>query len=91
MLCGAIAYLMEFDTLIHLLVKTLACRAVRWVKGCIVAICASSSSYLSVSVRAGEAGIKHNLLQAFAIFPLEIADKGIISFPVRESVFFKLF
>ena len=56
---------------------------------CIIAIGTSASSDLAVSIRACKASVKHNLLQALAVLPLEIADKGIISFAVRESVFFK--
>ena len=58
-------------------------------KCCIIAIGTSASSNLAVSIRACKASVKHNLLQALAVLPLEIADKRIISFAVREYVFFE--
>jgi hypothetical protein len=81
---------MEFNALIHLLVKALACGAVRRMEGGIVTVGAPSPADLAVTVRAGEAGVQHYLLQTLAIFPLEITDKGIISFPIGETVFRKI-
>ena len=81
---------MEFNTLIHLLVKALACGAVRRVESGIVTVGAPSPADLAVTVRAGEAGIQHYLLQTLAIFPLEITYKGIISFPIGKGIFIKL-
>ena len=58
-------------------------------EGRIVAVCASAATDLAITVWACESGVQHNLLQALAVLPLEIADKGIVSFAVRESVFFE--
>lgn len=88
MLCGTIAYLMEFNTLIHLLMKTLSGRTVGWMERCIVTICTSSAPHFAISVRTGKASIQNYLLEALAIFPLEVAYEGIVSFPIREGVFF---
>lgn len=88
MLCGAIAYLMELYTFIQLLMKTLSGRAVGWMEGCIITICTSSPPHCTISVRTGEAGIQNYLLKTLAIFPLEVAYEGIVSFPIREFVYF---
>ena len=90
MLGRAVTHLMEFYAFIHLLVKGFAGRAVGGMKGCIVAIGTSASSYLSITIRAGEACIQHNFLKTLAVSLLEITDERIISFPVWESVFFKI-
>ena len=90
MFCCAIAHLVELDTFIHLLMKTLACRAVRWVECSIVAICASAASHLPVSVRAGEASIEYDLLESFAVLPFKVSYERIISFPFWETIFFKI-
>ena len=90
MLGGAISHLMEFDALVHLLVEAFAGCAVGRVEGRIVAVCTSSTSDLSVSVRASEPCVEHNLLQTLAVFPLEVSHEGVVSLTVRETVFFKL-
>ena len=90
MLCCAVAYLVKSDTLVHLLMEAFAGSAVSRMEGRVVAVCASSASYLSVSVRTGEAGVKHNLLQPFSILSLEKADERIISLPFRETIFLKI-
>ena len=59
-------------------------------KSRIIAVGTASAPYLSIAVRASEPRIKHNLLQALAILPPEIPDKGIIPFTFRETIFFKL-
>ena len=89
MLGSAIAHLVKFNTLVELLVQGFTSSAVGWMKGGVVTICTSSSSNLSVSVRAGESRIKNYLLQALTILPLEISYKRIISLPIRETIFFK--
>jgi hypothetical protein len=91
MLCGTITDLMKLHSLIQLAVKAFACSAVRGMKCSIIAICAASSPDLSVTVRTSEAGVKHDLLKAFTVFPLEISYKRIISFPVRKTISFKFF
>ena len=87
-LCSTIADLVEFNTFVQLLMQALAGSAVRRVEGSIVTICASSPTDLTVAVRTSKAGIQNYLLKPLAIFPFEIPHKGIISFSVRESVFF---
>ena len=89
MLGRAIAHLVEFNTLVELLVEGFAGSAVGWVEGCVVTICTSSPSYFSVAVRTGESRIKNYLLQALTVLPLEISYKRIISLPIRETIFFK--
>ena len=79
---------MKTYTLIQLLMQTFAGSAVRRMKSCIVTVCTTATANLTVTIGAGEAGIKDNLLQAFPVLPFEIADEGIVSFPIRESVFF---
>lgn len=86
MLCCTVADLVEFDTLVHLLVQAFACRAVSWMEGGVVAIGAATSAHLAVTVGAGEAGIKHNFLKAFAVFLFEISYKGIISLVVWKII-----
>ena len=86
MLRSTVADLMEFNTLIHLLVEALACRAVSWMEGGVVAIGAATSAHLAVTVGAGEAGIEYNFLKAFAVFLLEISYKGIISLVVWKII-----
>jgi hypothetical protein len=71
--------------------KRFAGGAIRWMKGSIVTICTSASTYFTISIRARKASIQHNLLETFAIFPLEITDERIISFSLRETVFLKSF
>lgn len=82
---------MKLYSLIHLLVKGFSRCAVRRMESRIIAIRATASADLPVAVRTGESGIKHNLLKTFAVSLLEIADKRIVSFPVRETIFFKFF
>ena len=90
MFCRAISDLMKFNTLIHLLMKTLAGGTVGRMKSGIVTICTSAPSDLAITVRTCKPSIKHNLLQTLAIFPLEISDKRIIPLPIRETIFLKL-
>ena len=89
MFCGAVSHLMELDALVHLPVEAFAGSTVGWVKCCVVAIGTSPTSHLSVAVGAGKSGVQHNLLQTLPIFPLEISDERIISFPIRETVLLK--
>ena len=86
MLCCTVADLVEFDTLVHLLMQAFACCAVGWMEGGIVTIGAATSAHLAVTIGAGEAGIEHNFLKAFAVFLLEISYKGIISLAVWEII-----
>ena len=90
MLCGPVADLVEFDALIHLLAEGLSCRAVGRMEGSVVTICAASPSHLAVTVGTGEAGIEYDLLKPLAVPALEISDKGIVSFPVREGIFLEI-
>jgi hypothetical protein len=86
----AVTHLMELYSLVHLLMETLACSAVGRMEGCIVAVGTSSAAYLSVTVRTCESGIKHDLLKTLAILALEIPYERIVSFPFRETIFFKI-
>ena len=86
MLRSAVADLVEFNTLVHLLVEAFACRAIGWMEGGIVTIGAAASANLAVTVGAGEAGIEHNFLKAFAVFLFEISYKGIISLVVWKII-----
>ena len=86
MLCCTVADLVEFDTLVHLLMQAFACCTVGWMEGGIVTIGAAAPAHLSVTVGAGEAGIEHNFLKAFAVFLLEISYKGIISLVVWKII-----
>jgi hypothetical protein len=81
---------MESDTLVHLLAETLSCRAVGRVECGVVAVCAAAAADLSVTVRAGEAGVEDNLLKSLAVLAPEISDKGIVPFPVRKAIFLKI-
>lgn len=90
MLSRTIAYLMEFDSFVHLLAEALACRAVRRMEGSVVTICAAAAADLSVAVRAGKAGIKHDLLEPLPISALEISYEGIVSLSVRKAIFLKI-
>ena len=45
----------------------------------------------SISVGTSEPGIQHNLLETFAVLPLEIAYERIVSFPFGETIYFKTF
>ena len=47
---------------------------------------ATAAAYLSVTVWAGETGIEHDFLKAFAVFLLEISYKGIISLVVWKII-----
>ena len=71
--------------------QRLAGSAVGRVKCSIVAIGTATASDLAVTVGTGKSGIEDNLLETLAVFPLEIADERIVSFPVREAVFFESF
>jgi hypothetical protein len=73
MLGRAISYLVESYTFVQLLVQTFACCAIRWMECCIVAIGASSAAHFTISVRASEAGVQHDLLQTLSVFSLEIS------------------
>ena len=86
MLRRTVADFVEFNTLVHLLVEALACRAVGWMEGGIVTIGAAASAHLAVTVGAGESGIEHNFLKAFTVFLLEISYKGIISLVVWKII-----
>ena len=44
-------------------------------EGCIITVCTSATAYLTISIRARESRIQHNLLESFAVFPLEISDE----------------
>lgn len=90
MLRRTIAHLMEFNTLVQLLVETLAGSAVRRMESGIVTICAAATTYLAITVRTGKTGIEHYLLQALSVFPFEISDEGIVPFPIRESILMKI-
>ena len=65
-----VADFVEFNTLVHLLVEALACRAVGWMEGGIVTIGAAAPAHLSVTVGAGKTAVERNLddLSAEAIF-----------------------
>ena len=86
MLCCTVADLVEFDTLVHLLMQAFACCAVGWMEGGIVTIGAATATHLAVTIGAGEAGIEHNFLKAFAVFLPEISYKGIISLVVWKII-----
>jgi hypothetical protein len=58
-------------------------------KGSIIAIGTTSAPYFSISVGTSEPGIQHNLLETFAVLPLEIAYERIVSFPLGETICFK--
>ena len=85
-----IADLMKLNTLIHLLVETLAGRAIGRMEGSIVTVSASSSPNLSVTVRAGESRIKDYLLQTLPVLAFEVTYKRVVSLSFRESVFFEI-
>ena len=86
MLCCTVADLVEFDTLVHLLVQAFACRAVSWMEGGIVTIGAATATHLAVTIGTGESRVNHNFLKAFAVFLLEISYKGIISLVVWKII-----
>jgi response regulator of citrate/malate metabolism len=76
---------METDTLVQLLMQTLARSAVRRMEGRIITICTAAASDLTVPVRTGKAGIENYLLKPLTILAFEISDEGIISFPRRKT------
>jgi hypothetical protein len=56
-------------------------------KSCIVTVCTTAAANLTVTIRAGEAGIEDYFLEALTVTTLEIADERIIAFPVRKPIF----
>lgn len=86
MLRSTVADLVEFDTLVHLLMQAFACCAVGWMEGGIVTIGAATATHLAVTIGAGESRVNHNFLKAFAVFLLEISYKGIISLVVWKII-----
>ena len=77
---GAVADLVEFNPLVHLLMQTFSSSAIGWMEGCIVTIGTTATPNPSVTVRTGESGVEHDLLKPLSVFLLEISYKGVISF-----------
>ena len=75
MLGIAISDLMKTYTFIQLLMKTFAGSAVGRMKSCIVTVCTTATANLTVTIRAGEAGIKDYFLEALTIPAPEIAHE----------------
>ena len=86
MLCCTVADLVEFDTLVHLLVEALTGCAVGWMEGGIVTIGAAASAHLPVTVGAGESSVNHYFLKTLSVFLLEISHKRIVSLAVWENI-----
>ena len=76
----------EDDPFFDLFCKGLSRNAVAGMEGGIVTIGAATAPHLAVTIGAGEAGIEHNFLKAFAVFLPEISYKGIISLAVWEII-----
>jgi hypothetical protein len=66
---------MKLYSLIQLLMKRFSRSTIRGMEGCIITVCTSATAYLAISIRARESRIQHNLLESFAVFPLEISDE----------------
>ena len=90
MLSGTVSYLMKSDTLVKLLMKTFSRRTVGRMECGIVTIGTPSATDCAIPVRTGKTRIQNYLLEALTISALEIADKGIISFPAGKNPFIKL-
>ena len=78
---------MKSYSFVKLLMKTFAGSAIRRMKSRIITVRATATAYLTVTIRAGEAGIEDYFLEALTVTTLEIADERIIAFPVRKPIF----
>lgn len=81
---SAIPYVMEFDSLPHLLPDCFFGSAVTRMESGIVTERAASYSLGSVSVGTSEARVNHKFLQSLAIFLLEITGESVVAFCLLE-------
>ena len=79
----AVTHFVEPDAFIQLTEERFARSTVSRMESGIVAIGATAPTYFAVPVRTGESGIKNDFLETFPISFLEIADKRIVSSPIR--------